>query len=160
MRKHSCFTNVWCHHKTAPPMLIFNKDQTFISHLQTVREKHKVEINSVDCFPLRLKFYLFIFYFFTRSLANNWWRNFCPYRTAVSGCYCKCKMYMIDSCNLTHQSGVTPERHQVALPEVTSRQTQLSLTEAEPDPQRPVYFLCSGASDGSVPLSALSYLLK
>lgn len=109
MRKHSCFTTVWCHHKTARPVLIFNKDRTFISHLQTVREKHKVQINWADCFPVGFK--LSFLFFQIRSLANKWWRNFCPYQWAVSGCYCKGKMYRTESCNLTHQAGVSPERH-------------------------------------------------
>lgn len=37
LRKHSCFSRIWCHHRTTPPVLIFNKDKTFIGQLQTVR---------------------------------------------------------------------------------------------------------------------------
>lgn len=56
LRKHSCFSGIWCHHRTTRPVLIFNKDETFISQSQTVRawqlQVHEEEINSADCFSL------------------------------------------------------------------------------------------------------------
>lgn len=36
LRKHSCSSTIWCHRRTTPLLLIFNKDKTLISHLQAV----------------------------------------------------------------------------------------------------------------------------
>lgn len=43
LRKHSCSSVAWCHRRTTPPLLIFNKDKTFISHLQAVGPQQLLE---------------------------------------------------------------------------------------------------------------------
>lgn len=54
LRKHSCSSVAWCHRRTTPPLLIFNKDKTFISHLQAVGPRQllerREEINNSTCF--------------------------------------------------------------------------------------------------------------
>lgn len=97
LRKHSCFSGIWCHHGTTPPVLIFNKDKTFISQLETVRawqsQVHEDEINSADCFAV---------WFTVRRcpLGLERWlmtdeESLCPYQWAVSGCYDKVKCILL-----------------------------------------------------------------
>lgn len=66
LRKHSCFSGIWCHHRTTRPVLIFNKDKTFISQLQTVRawrlREREEEINKC-------------WLFFGVIYRNNRWRK-------------------------------------------------------------------------------------
>lgn len=159
LRKHSCFSSVWCHHGTTPPLLIFNKDETFISQLQAVRAlqllEHEDEINSSGCF----------FSCVICTAMLRWWlitdeESLRPYHRAMSGCYDKVKCTL-----LTHatwhtsrewpQSAInrpSPRSHQ-------GRHNSHSLSVLG-QIHRELPIFSAGALEGSVSLSAHSYLLK
>lgn len=148
LRKHSCFSQI-CRHRTTPPVLIFNKDETFISQWQSVRawwlQEHKEEINSTDCF-------LGVIYWTLLSTGLQQWQitdeeSLCPYQWVVSGCYDKVKCIL-----LTHATWHTSHEWPQSVinhPSPRSHQGRHNSgahslsSEPEPDPQRPVYFPCS-----------------
>lgn len=120
-------------------MLIFNKDKTFISHLQTVRRKNKYK-----CMERRWTgLTVFSMWFTMRWVwrcGKSWMKQSKSYDKG------KC---ISGTCAIWHTSHEWPQSI-IKPPSLRSHQGRHNSgshslsTDSEPDPQRPVYFLYLG----------------